>query len=181
MNRAPGLIYVSVDSSGYRVLSVDDAGFPVLAKDTAFVFVDPTNTAKRMRFDAGGVTSGQTRVFTMPDYDYTPGVSVTPGTTSDPGSGAALPVTASTSISFTVAGAETNTLAAPTAVGQRLSLIVGAYSAGARVVTVASAIDQTGNTIMTFGAVSDWIMLRAVRYAGALVWRVAATDGVALS
>lgn len=182
MNRIPGLIYVSVDSSGYRVLSVDDAGFPVLAKDTALVFVDPTDTAKRVRFDAGNVTSGQTRVVTWPDYDYTPGVSVVPGTTADPGTGAAIPVTASTSISLTIgAGAETNTLAAPTAVGQRLSLVAGVVGGGTRAVTASAAINQANDTVMTFGAVNDWIVLEGVSINGTLRWRVASNDGVALS
>lgn len=181
--RQPGLILSYTDSSGYRVVDVDGGSLPVLFKDTAIEIVDPTDTTKRIRLDAGSITTATTRVFTMPDYDYTPGVSVVPGTTADPGTGTAIPVTGSTSISLTIGtGAETNTMAIPTAVGQRISLIASAVGGGgSRVITVASAINQTGNTKMTFGAVADWIVLEAVSLTGALAWRVASNDGVALS
>lgn len=102
-------------------------------------------------------------------------------TIADPGTGAAIPVTDSGVLMITTAAAETNTLANPTFVGQRLTMICSVYAGGNRVVTSANAINQAGNTIMTFGAAQDFIELVGVTIGGALRWRVAANDGVALS
>lgn len=99
----------------------------------------------------------------------------------DPGTGAAIPVTQNGVCMITTAAAETNTLAIPTFVGQELCLIMDTRVGGDRVVTSAQAINQAGNTIMTFGAAGDMIVLRAMKVGGALRWRVVANDGVALS
>lgn len=107
--------------------------------------------------------------------------SVLANAISDPGDGQAIPVTASGSIAITTAGAETNTMAIPTFVGQQISLICDVYAVGDRVITVASAVNQTGNNTLTFGAAADMIVLTAMQVGGVLVWRVTANDGVALS
>lgn len=100
----------------------------------------------------------------------------------DPGDAAAIPVTRSASIAFTTGGSgETGTLAIPAYVGQLLSLTLDVDGGGDRVVTAASAINQTGNTIMTFADAGDHITLIGVQVAGAPVWRILANDGVALS
>ncbi len=99
----------------------------------------------------------------------------------DPGTGVAIPVTRSATIAITTAAAETNTLAIPSFVGQRLALICDTYAVGDRVITSAQAINQAGNTIMTFGAAGDMIVLQAMTIGGALRWRVVSNDGVALS
>lgn len=100
----------------------------------------------------------------------------------DPGTAAAIPVTTSAMISLAVAGVgETNTLANPLHAGQKLSIILGSIIGGSRAITAAAAINQTGNTIMTFAQADDWILLEGVRTNGNLRWRVAANDGVALS
>lgn len=39
----------------------------VLAKDTNLLIVDPADTTKRARFDAGGIAAGATRVINLPD------------------------------------------------------------------------------------------------------------------
>lgn len=102
-------------------------------------------------------------------------------TIADPGTGAAIPVTQNGVCMITTAAAETNTLAIPTFVGQELCLIMDTRVGGDRVVTSAQAINQAGNTIMTFGAAADMIVLRGMKVGGALRWRVVANDGVALS
>lgn len=99
----------------------------------------------------------------------------------DPGTAAAIPVTRSASVAITSAGAETNTLAIPSFVGQTLSLYLDTDTSGARVVTSAQRINQAGNTIMTLTEVGDFIKLEAITIAGALRWQVVANDGVALS
>jgi hypothetical protein len=99
----------------------------------------------------------------------------------DPGTGAAIPVTRSASVAITTAGAETNTLAAPTFIGQKMILACTAYAGGDRVITSAVALNQAGNTVMTIGAVGDAIVLEARTLAGSLQWLVTANDGTALS
>lgn len=98
----------------------------------------------------------------------------------DPGNAGAIAVTSSGVCMLTSAGAETRTLAIPTFVGQQLTLICDTY-VGNIVVTSAQAINQAGNTVMTFGAAADYIKLEAATVGGALRWRVAANDGTALS
>ena len=100
----------------------------------------------------------------------------------DPGTGVAIPVTQSGFCDLTVGtGAETNTMAIPTFLGQQISIVNGTNGGGTRTVTVAQAINQAGNTKMAFGAAADAITLTAFSIAGALRWRVTYNDGVALS
>lgn len=170
-------------ADGTNVTVEQGAGAGLLLNEVGvFRIVDTTDNTKRISFVASGITAGQTRSLTMPDSDVS--LLLTPGniTTTDPGTGVAIPVTQSTSISLTIgAGAETNTLANPTAAGQRLSLVAGSVGGGTRAITAAAAINQTGNTIMTFAQANDWILLWGVNINGNLRWRVGANDGVALS
>lgn len=101
----------------------------------------------------------------------------------DPGTGVAIGVTRSATVDMTIgsAGAETNTLAIPTFVGQRLILNAAVVGTGTRAITAAQAINQTGNTIMTFAAVRDCCELVAIKVGTALRWSVAMNDGAALS
>jgi hypothetical protein len=48
---------------------------PINIKDVNLYVVDPSDTSKKVRFDAGEVTSSQTRVITLPDADITIGVA----------------------------------------------------------------------------------------------------------
>ena len=78
--------------------------------------------------------------------------------------------------------AETNTLAAPSFAGQVVSFGFNSRAGtGTRAITAASAINATGNTVMTFNATTDTIILYAVTVAGTVAWRVLMNDGVALS
>jgi hypothetical protein len=95
--------------------------------------------------------------------------------------GTAIPVTHSGSFPITQNGAETNTLADPTFIGQWLSIFVDTDTAGARVITAASRINQAANTIITLTEVGDFIKLEAITIAGALKWQVVANDGAVLS
>ena len=92
-----------------------------------------------------------------------------------------IPVTHSGSFPVTTAAAETNTLPDPTYLGQTISIFADTYAVGDRVITAASRINQTGNTIITLGAAGDFIKLEAITIAGALKWQVIANDGAALS
>ena len=99
----------------------------------------------------------------------------------DPGNAGAISVKESGVCAITTAAAETRTLAAPTFVGQEICLICDTYAVGDAVVTVATLINQTGNNTLTFGAVKDMCVLKAMTIGGALTWRITANDGVALS
>lgn len=100
----------------------------------------------------------------------------------DPGNGVALPAT-SGYVGLTVAATgETNTLAVPSFLGAKLRICAEVVGGGdTRIITAAAAINQAGNTIMTFAAAGDSITLEAQRIASNLVWVVVANDGVALS
>jgi len=96
--------------------------------------------------------------------------------------GAAIPVTKSGSVAIvTGAGGETNTLAIPTFLGQQLFLNCDTHGGGDRVVTAASAINIAGNTVMTFGAARDNILLTAISIGGTLAWEVTINNNVVLS
>lgn len=134
------------------------------------------------------------RVITVPDADVTlanialntafrianaPNILTDGGLVAD---AAAIPANTSAQYQIATAAAETNTLDIPAAAGIEISLYCTVHAVGDRVVTVASPINQAGNTIMTFGAVGDWIdLISIVTTGGALAWRVRSNDGVALS
>lgn len=126
--------------------------------------------------DAGGFFTA-----TTVEASLVEAIKYVPLTLADPGTGVAIPVLRSASVAIVTAGAETNTLAIPTFRGQRLILFMDTRVGGDRVVTASQAINQAANTIMTFGAARDCIVLEAVTVAGALRWQVTANDGVALS
>lgn len=93
---------------------------------------------------------------------------------------AAIPVKFGGNVHLTTAGAETRTLAVPGYVGQTLTLYFQT-DGGDCVITVASAINQAGNTVVTMNDAGDSITLRGVFTGAAMVWRVLANDGCALS
>lgn len=106
----------------------------------------------------------------------------TPVALADPGTTKAIPVDASYTINMTTgASGETNTLAIPTFIGQELVLNIDTFGGGSRVITSAAALNQAGNTVMTFGAARDTCLLKAIKIGGALRWQIYGNDGVALS
>ena len=111
------------------------------------------------------------------------GTNTSDGTAiADPGDGAAVPVTSSGVCALTSdTAAETRTLAIPTRVGQVLDLVMDVDGGGDIVVTVAAAVNVTGNNTLTLDNAGEHISLRGVQVGGALVWRVLANDGVALT
>lgn len=147
---------------------------------------------------AGGwsLTPGATKIrigTVLEDHATTGAILLAPGLTdassggygyviADPGTGAAIPVTASGTMYFTTpGGGQTNSLAIPTFLGQRLILVHDVDGGGNRVITAASAINVGGNTVMTFADARDNIELIAIRVGGVLAWEVLRNTGVALS
>lgn len=99
----------------------------------------------------------------------------------DPGAAGAIPVTTFGNVAMTSAAAEARSLAAPSFVGQILTLSVASYVGDITVTSGSGAINQAGNTIMTFGSATDSITLIAANVGGVKRWRILANDGVALS
>jgi hypothetical protein len=97
----------------------------------------------------------------------------------DPGHGVAVPVVRSSNIPLTIgsAGAETNTVAVPTFLGQRLLISVDVVGTGTRVVTFASAINVAGHTIATFATARQTLIVEAIQLAGVLAWEVVTNNG----
>ena len=99
----------------------------------------------------------------------------------DPGNGVAIEVSRSGHIQVVTAAAETNTLAAPTFVGQRLIISCKTHAVGDRVITVSAAFNAAGNTTITLDTAGDAICLEGCRgSAGALKWNEVWTNGPTL-
>jgi hypothetical protein len=98
----------------------------------------------------------------------------------DPGAAGAISPARSGNCALTTAAAETRTLAIPARVGTLLAITLD-VDGGDAVITVAAAINQTGNNTITMGDAGDTIVLEAVQVGGAKRWRVLVNDGCALS
>jgi hypothetical protein len=186
-----GLLYGTV-SAGTSTISSKGIGVDVQAYDADLQAIASNSTDGIYARTGAGTVSART--MTAADTSITvtngDGVAGNPAFSSkfapleiaDPGTGAAIPVTSSATVMFTVgAGAETNTLATPTFVGQTLRLVCGSIAGGTRAVTVASAINVAGNTVMTFNAARDNCTLVGVKYGSTLAWEIQFNASVALS
>ena len=98
----------------------------------------------------------------------------------DPGNAGAIAVTNSGSVQIVTAGAETRTLAAPTFVGQQISLAMKT-DGGDAVVTVATLINQAGNNTITFNDAGDVVVLVAIQNGANIRWRTLLNDGATLA
>lgn len=98
----------------------------------------------------------------------------------DPGDGEAIPVTVSGYIDIVTAGAETRSLPAPTFKGQQL-LASFKTDGGDCVVTVANAINTTGNNTVTLNDAGDWLLLQAYTSGSTLKWGLVTNSGATLS
>ncbi len=88
----------------------------------------------------------------------------------DPGASGAIPVGLSGVCELVSATAETRTLARPSYIGQWLVLSFKT-DGGNCVVTCATTLNVTGNTIITFDTAGEMIMLMAIRSGADLRWR----------
>lgn len=91
----------------------------------------------------------------------------------DVGTGKAIPVGASGTMAITTgSGGETNTLAAPSFVGQLLGLCMKTDGGGDR------AITYNTNKSLTFGDAGDTAVLMGIRLGDVLAWAIVANSGV---
>ncbi len=126
--------------------------------------------------DAGGLTAQVEVEAVIAEL-----LQLSPIAIADPGDAGAIPVTRSGSCAIETTGVvDTRTIAIPAFDDQRIVLSLD-IDAGDAVITVASAANQAGNNTLTMADAGDMIELIAVQVAGALVWRIGANDGVALS
>ena len=102
----------------------------------------------------------------------------------DPGDAGLINIADSPAYIDMVTGAsgETRTLKDPSGGGQILILNLQTDGGGDSVVTADSAINQTGNTIITFGDANDNVSFYSIRDgSGTFAWRISNNDGTALS
>lgn len=100
----------------------------------------------------------------------------------DPGTGAAIPVTSQcSSLGLTSGGSgETNTLANPAVVGSMMAITMQADGGGDIVITVASAYNQAGNTTVTLNDAGDTVVFIGANIGGTPRWRLLVNDGATL-
>jgi hypothetical protein len=98
----------------------------------------------------------------------------------DDGDASAILGTKSGICALTSAGAETRTLAIPSFVGQRIGFVHDT-DGGSIAITVASAFNEAGNTVLTFTDAGESCELVGMTVGGTLAWRLGSNDGVALS
>ena len=96
---------------------------------------------------------------------------------------AAIPVTGNGDLALTIAdAAETNTLAVPTFAGQQINISADTLAGtGTRTITVASAINITGNNTILFDAAGQFISLYGIKLGATFAWRVLANDSTTLT
>lgn len=156
---------------GY-VKMLDDLGAPAL------VVSDGTRTSGVYPASGGiGIYDGSTAV-TLPTALLTCGTDATE--IEDPGASGAIPVTTNGTCSIVSAGVETRTLAAPSFVGQRITLAFKT-KVGNVTLTAATGVNQTGNNTALFDGAGDVLVLQAIEVGSNKRWRVVANDGVTLS
>jgi hypothetical protein len=99
----------------------------------------------------------------------------------DPGDAGAIDVSHSGYCELTTAGAETRTIADPVYRGQVIDLVF-VSDGGDCVVTAASPLNQTGNTIITFTDIGEHTrMVGFYNATDGWEWRQICNDGAALS
>ena len=100
----------------------------------------------------------------------------------DPADGNAIPVIHSGQCALvTASGNETRTLAAPTFIGQELTLYLKTNGGTDCTITCSTTIAEVGTNTMLFNATGEALFLRAVEEGSTLRWRCAVADGATLS
>lgn len=99
---------------------------------------------------------------------------------SDPGASGAIPVTGNGSCALVSGGAETRTLAAPSFIGQQISIYLKT-DGGTVILTVATTVAEGGGNTITFDNTGEVLVLVAVEEGANLRWRTMLTDGAAVT
>ena len=105
-----------------------------------------------------------------------------PTTVTSSSNASALPVEMSTMISLTTSsGNETRTLAAPSFLGQELTLYLKTNGGTDCTVTCSTTIAEDGSNTILFNATGESLFLRAVEEGSNLRWRCAVADGATVT
>lgn len=99
----------------------------------------------------------------------------------DGGDASAINVTESGNLAVTSLASETRTLADPEKIGTELTITLDVDGGGSVVITAASVVNQNNHKTITLIDAGDIVVLKSVQIAGALIWRVTASDGPAFS
>lgn len=168
-----GLDSTKTASTGTRIYTGTGNPNGVLVAPLGSLWIDNTSVAGAYWVN----TNGASEWFTIAFNYNSPINEIT-----DPGTGAAIPVDFSGTLNLTIgAGAETNTLAAATIVGQTLRINAAVVGGGTREITCATTFNVAGNTKLTFDAVRDSCELVGVTVGTDIRWQIAWNNNVALS
>jgi len=97
----------------------------------------------------------------------------------DPGDAGAIDNTSIGTCRLVTSGAETRTLAAPTAIGPEVFLVMETDGGDCVVTVGGSGYDESGNSTLTFSAVGQCALLKAATEStGTFCWRLISYDGV---
>lgn len=132
----------------------------------------PTDVAVDGEFIAE-ISSGVWLVYLWPQ-------DASDGLLEDPGDAGALQNGRNGTVALTTTGAQTRTLALPTAPNLTLSISMD-VDGGDAVLTVEEPFNQAGNDIITFNTAGDTVVLKSVQVGSVLVWRLVVNDGAVLS
>jgi hypothetical protein len=121
LGRKPAGIYIRMSNTGVRATDWTYAGtFPDVYNDANFTLYDDGDSAKRLQFSVGSITTGNTRVLTVPDKNGT--IATTDA--SDLASG----TLADARLSFTVSTAGKALIDDADASAQRTTLGLGSFA-----------------------------------------------------
>ena len=122
---------------------------PINIKDENLLIVDPADTAKKVRFDAGGITSSQTRVITIPDANITMASTVV-ASTSVAGLMSAADKTKIDAIEASATADQTNAqIVAAVEAGTDSNTFTDADHTKLNAIEASATADQTGAQIKT--------------------------------
>lgn len=158
----------------------DADGDPVsgTAGSGCYTNVAAGNVFAGMAVAAAGSTDEEVVFLHLPVTDFA--VAGIAKQVADPGNAGAIPVTSSGHVQIVTTAAQTRTIAAPSFVGQELLLCLKT-DGGDCVITVATGINQAGNTTITMNDAGDSIRLNAIQNGSNIRWRVVYNDGCTLA
>lgn len=110
-----------------------------------------------------------------------PDITSADKTTTDPGSGGAIPlITSHKQVELVSAATESRTLAAPPMAGFEITLVMKT-DGGDITITSAVEVNLSGHTSIVFNDAGDIVRLVGINKGGTLVWRTLLNAGASIS
>lgn len=168
----PGeIIFVRKSDSSVNTLVIVRNGSDTIGNVAGSVTIYAQNEGYLLQSD------GVSNWIIIDHYSATPNAGTV---IADPGNAGAISVLRSGFCGLTSTGSDTRTLAAPTFLGQEVTLN-HVVDGGSVVVTVASPVNSAANNTITMAAVRAFIILRCILTGVTKAWCVVASDGASLS